>query len=98
MILPILPEGDDKQEDFMKILKNDSYLDRIHVFVIGPGLGRDSETFKGVLQLIDGLKKKNKYFVLDGDGLYLLSQHPDILKDYNRAILTPNVNEYSRLI
>jgi ATP-dependent NAD(P)H-hydrate dehydratase len=31
------------------------------------------------------------------DGLFLLSQDPSIIKGYELAILTPNINEFGRL-
>ena len=37
------------------------------------------------------------YIVVDADGLWLLQNEPDIIKGYRKAILTPNVAEFSRL-
>ncbi|CAG8817359.1 6667_t:CDS:2, partial [Racocetra fulgida] len=31
------------------------------------------------------------------DGLFLIQNYPDIVKNYSEAILTPNVNEFRRL-
>jgi hypothetical protein len=31
------------------------------------------------------------------DGVFLVSQHPDIVQNYKKVILTPNVVEYARL-
>ena len=31
------------------------------------------------------------------DGVYLITMNPDIIRDYKKAILTPNVVEYARL-
>ena len=31
------------------------------------------------------------------DGVYLISLYPDLIRDYKKAILTPNVVEYARL-
>ena len=31
------------------------------------------------------------------DGLYLVTQYPEVVKNYKKAILTPNVVEFSRL-
>lgn len=36
-------------------------------------------------------------FVLDADGLLLVTEDPNLVKGYKECILTPNVNEFSRL-
>ena len=46
-------------------------LDRLHVVVIGPGLGRDPAMQETCARVITAAKKKNISFVLDADGLYL---------------------------
>lgn len=33
----------------------------------------------------------------DADGLFLIQNEPDLIKGYQRAVLTPNVVEFSRL-
>jgi len=44
------------------------------------------------------IAKKNKMFiVIDADGLFLIQKEPDLIKGYQRAVLTPNVVEFSRL-
>lgn len=35
--------------------------------------------------------------IIDADGLFLINQHPDLVKGYPLAILTPNVVELGRL-
>lgn len=46
---------------------------------------------------IELAREKNLYIVIDADGLYLLQDHPEIVKGYERAVLTPNVVEFQRL-
>ncbi|GBG30548.1 ATP-dependent S-NADPH-hydrate dehydratase [Hondaea fermentalgiana] len=72
-------------------------LPRVHVLVIGPGLGRDETTLKLTTKLIREAMGKDVPLVLDGDALFLLTQQPDLVKGYARALLTPNVVEFSRL-
>ncbi|KAL5990993.1 hypothetical protein ACLOJK_011899 [Asimina triloba] len=36
--------------------------------------------------------------VIDGDGLFLVTNNIDLVKGYPLAVLTPNVNEYKRLV
>jgi len=72
-------------------------LDRLHVVVIGPGLGRDPAMQETCARVITEAKKKNVSFVLDADGLYLAQTRPELVKGYKECILTPNVVEFGRL-
>lgn len=73
------------------------WLDRLHVLVIGPGLGRDESVLATVAQLIQVCKKLHKPMVIDADGLFLLAQNIDVIKDAVNIVLTPNAIEYQRL-
>ncbi|KAI7277953.1 ATP-dependent (S)-NAD(P)H-hydrate [Hortaea werneckii] len=72
-------------------------LDRLHVIVIGPGLGRDPAMQEVCARVIVEAKKKGVSFVLDADGLYLAQTRPELVKGYKECILTPNVVEFGRL-
>lgn len=72
-------------------------LPRLHVLVIGPGLGRDGVTQKVVEAVMKEARKQSVPFVLDADGLMLVTQKPDLVRGYKECILTPNVVEFSRL-
>ena len=72
-------------------------LPRLHVLVIGPGLGRDPLMHETIVHIIEAAKKRNMPFVLDADGLGLVQTHPDLVKGYKQAVLTPNVVEFGRL-
>jgi ATP-dependent NAD(P)H-hydrate dehydratase len=72
-------------------------LDRLHVVVIGPGLGRDPAMQETCARVITEAKKRNISFVLDADGLYLAQTRPELVKGYKECILTPNVVEFGRL-
>lgn len=72
-------------------------LDRLHVIVIGPGLGRDPAMQETCARVITEAKKRNISFVLDADGLYLAQTRPDLVQGYKECILTPNVVEFGRL-
>lgn len=74
------------------------WLDRLHVIIIGPGLGRDDKVFKVIVELISICREMKKPLVIDADGLFLVSQKPDIIKEYPGVILTPNAMEFSRLV
>ena len=72
---------------------------RLHVLVIGPGLGRDEITLKQVASVIKAAKARHPPLpmVIDADGLFLIQDEPDLVKGYKECILTPNVIEFARL-
>ncbi|KAL9049756.1 MAG: hypothetical protein Q9162_007046 [Coniocarpon cinnabarinum] len=72
-------------------------LDRLHVLVIGPGLGRDEAMQETCARVIQEARKRGIAFVLDADGLMLATQRPELVKGYSECILTPNVVEFGRL-
>jgi ATP-dependent NAD(P)H-hydrate dehydratase len=72
-------------------------LSRLHALVIGPGLGRDNVTLKVVAEVIKEARSRSIPFVLDADGLLIVTQDPSLVKGYKECILTPNVVEFSRL-
>ncbi|MFC1564602.1 NAD(P)H-hydrate dehydratase [candidate division KSB1 bacterium] len=66
------------------------------VLTIGPGIGRNEETLKLVLNL---LEKAELPIVLDADGLYALSKKPGILRKREyETIITPHQGEFCRLM
>lgn len=74
------------------------WLDRLHAIVIGPGLGRDNKTFEVVSELIKTINTKNIPLVIDADGLFLINQNLDLIRNYKSSvILTPNKIEFERL-
>ena len=83
------------QHDAIRQIK--PWLDRLHVILIGPGLGRDDKIFKTIAELITVCRDLKKPMIIDADGLFLISQKPDLVKDYPGLILTPNAMEFSRL-
>lgn len=74
-------------------------LPRLHVLVIGPGLGRDIVTQKQVKAVIAAATKHNPPvpMVLDADALWLVQTDPDLIRGHKECILTPNVVEFGRL-
>ncbi|KAG5887141.1 hypothetical protein JTB14_024250 [Gonioctena quinquepunctata] len=92
IVLPVL-------DDSEAIQKIEPWLERLHVVLIGPGLGRNEKTFAVIEQVIQSCRTKKKPMVIDADGLFLVSQKPDIIKNYPAPlILTPNVMEFNRLV
>ncbi|CAH8503796.1 unnamed protein product [Schistosoma turkestanicum] len=71
-------------------------MDRVHAVTFGPGLGR-TENVENTIKLIDYCKKSNKPIVIDADALHIVTQSPSLIEGYDKAILTPNIVEFSRL-
>ena len=87
------PSGDELAKPIIDMLP------RLHVLVIGPGLGRDPITQAQVKSVIQHARanKPPIPMVLDADALWLIQTDPDLIKGYPECILTPNVVEFSRL-
>jgi len=72
-------------------------LSRLHVLVVGPGLGREDYMQKFATRAIELAKDKGMFIVLDADALLLVGNDSSLIKGYRRAVLTPNVVEFKRL-
>lgn len=72
-------------------------LPRIHVLVIGPGLGRDPLMQETCALVIKAAKEKGIPFILDADGLLIAIDKPGLVDGYIECVLTPNVVEFSTL-
>jgi ATP-dependent NAD(P)H-hydrate dehydratase len=72
-------------------------LSRLHVLVVGPGLGRDPLMQATVARVIRAARSEGMPIVLDADALQVVQKDPDLVKGYREAILTPNVVEFKRL-
>jgi ATP-dependent NAD(P)H-hydrate dehydratase len=74
-------------------------LPRLHVLVIGPGLGRDEITQRQVKAVIQAARKNDPPIpmVLDADALWLVQSDPELIQGFKECILTPNVVEFKRL-
>lgn len=79
------------------IIQIEPWLERLHVLVIGPGLGRDRQILQTVSELIKICRQLQKPLVIDADGLFLITQDISLVKDYYGVILTPNAIEFCRL-
>ncbi|QQK44641.1 YjeF C-terminal domain, carbohydrate kinase-like protein [Penicillium digitatum] len=102
MVHPLLPSSDTvKDPDSIDAASLAGpiigMLSRLHALVIGPGLGRDGVTLKVVAEVIKEARSRSIPFVLDADGLLIVTQDPSLVKGYKECILTPNVVEFSRL-
>ncbi|PWN40611.1 Ribokinase-like protein [Ceraceosorus guamensis] len=88
--------GQEKNDEQLKDVLR-PILGRLHALVVGPGLGRDKHMQTAGRIAIQLAKSQQLPIVVDADGLWLLSNEPNLLMGYNNAILTPNVVEFGRL-
>ncbi|PHH86357.1 hypothetical protein CDD83_10364 [Cordyceps sp. RAO-2017] len=72
-------------------------LPRLHVLVVGPGLGRDPLMQETVARVVRAARDRTMPVVLDADALQLVQREPGLVKGYPGAVLTPNVVEFGRL-
>ncbi|CAH9122233.1 unnamed protein product [Cuscuta epithymum] len=104
IVHPILEESYSiRDEDKSSISANviaevDKWMDRFDCLVVGPGLGRDPFVLDCVSNIIIRARECNVPMVIDGDGLFLVTQCLDLVRGYPLAVLTPNINEYNRLV
>ncbi|XP_059311871.1 ATP-dependent (S)-NAD(P)H-hydrate dehydratase isoform X2 [Lycium ferocissimum] len=80
------------------IAEVEKWMDRFDCLVVGPGLGRDPFLLDCVSNIMKHARDCNVPMVIDGDGLYLVTNCLDLVSGYPLAVLTPNVNEYKRLV
>ncbi|KAI9857318.1 MAG: hypothetical protein M1824_004868 [Vezdaea acicularis] len=74
-----------------------SLLDRLHVLVIGPGLGRDSLMLDTCASILRAARKRDMPVVLDADALSIVASSPELFHGWKSVVLTPNVAEFARL-
>ena len=63
----------------------------LHALVIGPGLGREPAVLEAVMRIIEKAKVRQLPLVLDADGLWLLTQQPDLLRGYHAAVVNVKI-------
>uniref|UniRef100_A0A8C5LAH0 ATP-dependent (S)-NAD(P)H-hydrate dehydratase n=1 Tax=Jaculus jaculus TaxID=51337 RepID=A0A8C5LAH0_JACJA len=90
IVHPILDSRDAAQEV-------EKWLPRLHSLVVGPGLGRDDLLLNSVGGILEVSKARGLPVVIDADGLWLVAQQPTLIQGYQKAVLTPNHIEFSRL-
>ncbi|XP_051128079.1 ATP-dependent (S)-NAD(P)H-hydrate dehydratase [Andrographis paniculata] len=104
IVHPILEESyhvrdEDKKSISAKVIEEiDKWMERFDCLIIGPGLGRDPFLLDCVSNIMKHARESNVPMVIDGDGLFLVTNALDLVSDYPLAVLTPNVNEYKRLV
>ncbi|KIM68317.1 hypothetical protein SCLCIDRAFT_106102 [Scleroderma citrinum Foug A] len=94
IVHPILKE--DAAQDKVKT-SLDALLARLHVLIIGPGLGREPYMQTYASTALRLARARAMFVVLDADALWLVGQDLALVRGYRRAVLTPNVAEFARL-
>jgi NAD(P)H-hydrate epimerase len=91
-IIPLILEGENfTLKHLKKIL---SFEDEKTVFVLGPGIGNNSETKEFTSAFIEKIKSP---IIVDADAIVNLSENLETLKNKNNIILTPHPGEFSKL-
>ncbi|XP_043724368.1 ATP-dependent (S)-NAD(P)H-hydrate dehydratase-like [Telopea speciosissima] len=104
IVHPVLEESysikeDEKRSISAKVLAEVSkWMERFDCLVVGPGLGRDPFLLDCVSEIMKLARQSEIPIVVDGDGLFLVTNNLDLVSGYHLAVLTPNVNEYKRLV
>ena len=94
IVFPLLREEGDAKEVFALI---QPIFERVHVVVIGPGLGRNEVMMDTVVLALKHLRTTNLPVVIDADGLWIVNKHVELVRGWKNVILTPNVMEFKRL-
>ncbi|KAG9309023.1 carbohydrate kinase-domain-containing protein [Chiua virens] len=94
IVHPIL--CDDAPQDKVR-QELDSILARLHVLVLGPGLGRETYMQHYARTALVLARARAMFVVLDADALWMVGQELALVRGYRRAVLTPNVVEFQRL-
>lgn len=90
IVSPIL---DDElfKSDFLHLLP------KLHSVVIGPGLGRKKEQFQVASEIIQMARRQELPITIDADAVLLIADSPELVKGYDKTILTPNAREFDYL-
>ena len=75
----------------------DAILARLHVLVLGPGLGRETYMQHYARTALTLARVRAMFVVLDADALWVVGQALELVHGYRRAVMTPNVVEFKRL-
>jgi len=75
-----------------------SWLPRLTSLVVGPGLGQDAFMTSATIPVIHAARAANLPIIIDGDAITLVCREPSLIAGYAHAAITPNFNEFKRLI
>lgn len=104
IVHPLLEESysvrDEEKKSTLENVINEigKWMQRFDCLVVGPGLGRDPFLLDCVGNIMKLARQSEIPMVIDGDGLFLVTNSLDLVSGYPLTILTPNLNEYKRLV
>src|ERR1700733_1489453 len=75
----------------------ESVLSRLHVLIVGPGLGREPYMESFTRMALKIARSQGMFLVLDADAIWVIGKDISLIKGYRRAVVTPNVVEFKRL-
>ncbi|RDB23663.1 ATP-dependent (S)-NAD(P)H-hydrate dehydratase [Hypsizygus marmoreus] len=75
----------------------EALLSRLHVLIIGPGLGRELYMESFAKLALSLARARGMFVVLDADALWMVGKDVSVIQGYRRAVVTPNVVEFKRL-
>ena len=90
IVLPILDDDSFKNEFSLLVPK-------LHSIIIGPGLGRKRKQFQAATEVINLAKQHDLPITIDADAILLVADSPQLIKGYQKTILTPNAREFDYL-
>lgn len=100
IVHPLLPSSEEmgkKDACHRSIDSVRPWLEKMDVIVIGCGLGREKDIVFITAELIKICRCLSIPIVIDADGLFVITQQPELIKGYKHCILTPNLLEFYRL-
>ncbi|CAA6656745.1 unnamed protein product [Spirodela intermedia] len=75
------------------------WMERFDCLVVGQVLeGTHFSWLDCISEIMRHARQSNIPIVVDGDGLFLVTNNLGLIAGYSLAVLTPNVNEYKRLV
>ncbi|WOL11277.1 ATP-dependent (S)-NAD(P)H-hydrate dehydratase [Canna indica] len=104
IVHPVLEESysvrdDEKASVSAKVLSEvGKWMERFDCVVVGPGLGRDPFLMDCVSDILRCARQSSIPTVIDGDGMFLVTNNLELVSGNSLAVLTPNINEYKRLV
>lgn len=91
-------KGKDKDSDAEQVASRIiDMLGRLHVLVVGPGLGRDPLMHDTCARVLAAARERGMPVVLDADALAVVTKSPELVMGWREVVLTPNVVEFGRL-
>lgn len=91
-------KGNDKDNDAEQVAgRIIDMLGRLHVLVVGPGLGRDPLMHETCARVLAAARERGMPVVLDADALAVVTKSPELVMGWREVVLTPNVVEFGRL-